>query len=117
MTALESATFTKQLIAEEALKNLSDLLKDGDKFNLLIQNFFWLIPQEGQLGKRALMILISDAIDASNQIDIEEEEMEEFVDCYLMEYFNYPIGPLNVSAQMKSDGPKYCDDLSDFDNE
>ena len=43
--------------------------------------------------------------------------MEEFVDCYLMEYFNYPIGPLNVSAQMKSDGPKYCDDLSDFDNE
>ena len=38
-----------------------------------------------QLSKRALMIYISDAIDDSNQIEIDEEETEEFVDYYLNE--------------------------------
>ena len=31
------------------------------------------------------MLFISEAIDYSNQIEMEEQEAEEFVDCYLKE--------------------------------
>jgi hypothetical protein len=54
------------MFAEQSLRNMRDLLKDEEKFNDMILTLYRSIPREQGLDKRALMILISDAIDIGN---------------------------------------------------
>lgn len=77
------AATEKETQTELSLRSMREILQDEDKFNLMIQSLYSSIPFQCGLGKRNLMIMISDSIDVGNAIDIEEAEVEEFVDCYI----------------------------------
>ena len=73
----------RRIVSEVGLKNLGDILESEDNFNSMSQSLYQSIPFDSGFGKRDLMIMISDSIDAGNSIEIEEEEVEEFIDVYI----------------------------------
>ena len=70
-------------LMEDSLKNLNDILSDQSKFNEMSLSLWSSIPFDTDLGKRNLMIMISESLDVGNQIEIDSKDSEEFVDSYI----------------------------------
>jgi len=56
----------KYIQTEQSMKSLKEVLEDEDKFNLMIHSLYSSIPFDSELGKKSLMIMISDSIDIGN---------------------------------------------------
>ena len=71
---------------EKILKNLKDMLDDQTKFNMISESLFNSIPFDSGLDKRSIMRIISETIDTGNQLDIDDAEVDQFIDVYLEFY-------------------------------